>query len=109
MGFLIQSFTATTLCLSLLFTGTDAELIDRQALNPPATLPNGWSYKGCYTYDLLYPSLVRVEGMTVALVSLTDQNTGIQSGKDLYRVPHLPVIARMRKSALSTAAPQVTV
>lgn len=108
MGFLFQSFTATTLCLSILLTGANAELINRQALNPPATLPNGWSYKGCYTYDLLYPSLVPVEGMSVALVTLIDQTTGTQSGRDLYKILHLPVTARMRKSVLSTATLQAT-
>ena len=76
MGSLFQSFTAGTLCLSLLRTGTNAELINRQALSPPATHPNGWSYKGCYTYDLLYPSLASVQGVTVALVPLTDWTQG---------------------------------
>lgn len=109
MGSLFQSFTAGTLCLSLLLAGTNAELVDRQALSPPATLPNGWSYKGCHTYDLLYPSLASVQGVTVALVPLTDQSTGTRLGKDPYRLQHLPVVARVRKSALSTVTPQDTV
>jgi hypothetical protein len=109
MGSFFQSFTASTLCLSLLLTGINAELINRQALSPPATLPNGWLYKGCYTYDLLYPSLITAQGMTVALVSLTDQNTGTRSGKDPYKLPHLLVVVRVRKSALNTATPQATV
>lgn len=109
MGAFFQSLTASTLCLSLLLTGTNAELIKRQALSPPATLPNGWSYKGCYTYDLQYPSLATVQSMDVALASLTDQNTGTRSDKDPYRLPRLPVTVRVRKIALSTATPQVTV
>ncbi|KAJ8111688.1 hypothetical protein OPT61_g5771 [Boeremia exigua] len=43
------SLTTATLGLSLLYTGSNANLIERQDLSPPATLPTGWSYKGCYT------------------------------------------------------------
>lgn len=54
-------------------------------------------------------SLATVRGMAVALVSLTDQNTGTRSGKDPYRLPHLPVVVRVRKSALSIVTLQDTV
>ena len=47
---LLQTLKTATLGLSILYTSSSANLIERQALGPPATFPTGWSYKGCYTY-----------------------------------------------------------
>lgn len=108
MGSFFQSFAISTLCLSLFFTGSNADLIKRQGLSPPAILPDGWSYKGCYTYDIHYPSLAGVQGVTVALEFLNDRDAGTRLGKDPYQLPHLQVVARVPTSALTTVPPQGT-
>lgn len=97
MGFL-QSLSIATLCLSLLYTGSNANLIERQVLSSPATLPTGWSYRGCYTYGLLYPSLVAVQGRS----SATDDHAGTLLVKDRYKLPLLQATTRAPENVLST-------
>lgn len=98
MGY-FQSLATATLGLSMLYTGSNANLVARQGLGPPASLPSGWSYKGCYTYDLLYPPpLVRCKQRPGQEI-LTDDHAETLSAKDRCKVLLLQaVIIRMLKN-----------
>lgn len=98
MGFL-QTLTTATLGLSILYTGSNANLIERQALGPPATLPTGWSYKGCYTYVLLYPSHVAIQDRILARGSSLTINAETLLARDHYKLPLSQVVIKTPKNA----------
>lgn len=102
MGFLPTLSTAT-LALSVLYTGSNAaKLIERQALGPPATLPAGWSYKGCYTYDMLYPCLVLMQDNSLDPEILTDDHAETPWAEELCRTHLLRATVKALMLALTS-------
>ncbi|UPX16920.1 uncharacterized protein EKO05_0007301 [Ascochyta rabiei] len=64
----VQSVVTTSICLTLLYTCTNATLSGRQGLGPSTDLPKNWSYKGCYS------NLVGQRSLRSATLTSDDQN-----------------------------------
>lgn len=45
-----RQIKALALCTPFLVHSGSANLLERQNVAPPSTLPDKWSYQGCYTY-----------------------------------------------------------